>query len=234
MVSIDQVLLLEQKVESAVGKIQQLQAENAALKQKVLELTNALSSKSEQLTTYENDQNKIENGIRKALERLNTIENSVLKAGIASNTPAKPAEPAPVVVPVAVNVQQSFHNLEEVPENEESVESSEIDPAEDINDDSTVSSEALEFELSEPEVEEEITNDAETGFNDELSEDFNVEPEVESAFDFNEAPASIDDAFSQTGAFNLSDDFASEDIPEDSVSESEAEENPDDLDFDIF
>lgn len=233
MVSIDQVLLLEQKVESAVGKIQQLQAENAALKQKVLELTNALSSKSEQLTTYENDQNKIENGIRKALERLNTIENSVLKAGIASNTPA---EPAPVVVPVAVNVQQSFHNLEEVPENEESVESSEIDPAEDINDDSTVSSEASEFELSEPEVEEEITNDAETGFNDELSEDFNVEPEVESAFDFNEAPASIDDAFSQTGAFNLSDDFASEDIPEDSVSESEAEaeENPDDLDFDIF
>lgn len=234
MVSIDQVLLLEQKVESAVGKIQQLQAENAALKQKVLELTNALSSKSEQLTTYENDQNKIENGIRKALERLNTIENSVLKAGIASNTPAKPAEPAPVVVPVAVNVQQSFHNLEEVPENEESVESSEIDPAEDINDDSTVSSEASEFELSEPEVEEEITNDAETGFNDELSEDFNVEPEVESAFDFNEAPASIDDAFSQTGAFNLSDDFSSEDIPEDSVSESEAEENPDDLDFDIF
>ena len=80
MISLDQILLLEQRVESAVAKIAQLQAENDALRSKCSELTNALSSKSEQLSTFESDQNKIESGILKALDRLNSIENSVLKA----------------------------------------------------------------------------------------------------------------------------------------------------------
>ncbi|MCR4733771.1 MAG: cell division protein ZapB [Treponema sp.] len=80
MISLDQVYLLEQKVESAVTKIQQLQDENAALRKKCEELTNALSAKSEQLSTIEQDQGQIESGILKALDRLNSIENSVLKA----------------------------------------------------------------------------------------------------------------------------------------------------------
>ena len=79
MITLDQVLLLEQKVESAVAKIQQLQQENDALRSKCSELTNALSSKSEQLSSFENNQNVIECGIRKALDRLTSIENSVLK-----------------------------------------------------------------------------------------------------------------------------------------------------------
>lgn len=80
MISLDQVLLLEQKVESAVAKIAQLQAENDALRSKCSELTNALSCKSEQLSTFELDQNKIESGIINALNRLNSIENKVLNA----------------------------------------------------------------------------------------------------------------------------------------------------------
>lgn len=80
MITLNQVELLEQKVESAVEKIQQLQAENDALRKKCSELTNAISVKSEQLTSFESEQSQIENGIKKALERLNSIENSVLKA----------------------------------------------------------------------------------------------------------------------------------------------------------
>ncbi|MCR4952760.1 MAG: cell division protein ZapB [Treponema sp.] len=80
MISLDQVYLLEQKVESAVAKIQQLQAENDALRNKCAELTNALTAKSEQLSSIEQDQSQIESGIKKALDRLNSIENSVLKA----------------------------------------------------------------------------------------------------------------------------------------------------------
>lgn len=80
MISLDQILLLEKKVESAVAKIAQLQAENDALRSKCSELTNALSSKSEQLSTFEQDQSKIESGIMNALDRLASIENSVLKA----------------------------------------------------------------------------------------------------------------------------------------------------------
>lgn len=104
MISLDQVLLLEQKVESAVAKIAQLQAENDALRSKCSELTNALSSKSEQLSSFESDQNKIESGILKALDRLNSIENSVLKAAGQAASPSinqiqQNSNPAPAVQP---------------------------------------------------------------------------------------------------------------------------------------
>lgn len=79
MITLDHVLLLEQKVESAVKKISQLQVENDALRSRCAELTNALSSKSEQLSAFEQDQGKIESGILKALDRLSAIENSVLQ-----------------------------------------------------------------------------------------------------------------------------------------------------------
>src|SRR5574344_1856392 len=91
MISLDQVYLLEQKVESAVAKIQQLQAENDALRNKCAELTNALSAKSEQLTTIETDQDEIESGIKKALDRLSSIENSVLKTVSAMATSGQAA-----------------------------------------------------------------------------------------------------------------------------------------------
>ena len=105
MISLDQVYLLEQKVESAVAKIQQLQAENDALRSKCDELTNALSAKSEQLTSFESDQSQIENGIKKALDRLNSIENSVLRTAEKINQAGQAAKPAP-----------SFNTMEKIPE----------------------------------------------------------------------------------------------------------------------
>ena len=93
MISLDQILLLERKVESAVEKISQLQSENDALRTKCAELTNALADKSERLSSIEQDQNKIENGILKALDRLNSIENSVLRAGSAASAAKTPQSP---------------------------------------------------------------------------------------------------------------------------------------------
>ena len=109
MISLDQVMLLEQKVESAVAKIQQLQAENDALRSKCSELTNALSSKSEQLSSFETDQSQIESGILKALDRLNQIENSVLKVanGQAASTTQANIQPT-------AQVQQSTHAQQSV------------------------------------------------------------------------------------------------------------------------
>jgi chromosome segregation ATPase len=80
MVSIDKVLLLQEKVESAVKVILQLKSENDALRTKCSELTNALSGKTELLSTFQADEKKIEDGILQALDRLNTVENSVLKS----------------------------------------------------------------------------------------------------------------------------------------------------------
>ncbi len=101
MISLDQILLLERKVESAVEKISQLQSENDALRTKCAELTNALADKSERLSSIEQDQSKIENGILKALDRLNAIENSVLRAGSAASAAKTPQSPkAPQSAPV--------------------------------------------------------------------------------------------------------------------------------------
>lgn len=134
MISLDQVYLLEQKVESAVAKIQQLQAENDALRSKCNELTNALSAKSEQLTSFESDQSQIENGIKKALDRLNSIENSVLRTAEKINQAGQAAKAAPAPQAEAKPVQSSpsFETMEKVPE-EEAVEEETIvteEPAE--------------------------------------------------------------------------------------------------------
>jgi len=99
MISFDQVLLLEERVESAVKKIEQLNAENAALRAKVAELSNALNAKSEQFSTFQSDQSKIEEGILKALSRLNAVENVVLQA---SGTAQSVSQPQPAVAPVSV------------------------------------------------------------------------------------------------------------------------------------
>ena len=146
MMSLDQVLLLEEKVESAVEKIQQLEAENDALRSKCSELTNALSAKTEQLKAYESEQSKIESGIIKAIDRLNSIENTVVKAAgqpgpsqssASEELMAKQAEPAatpatpePVATPAAPQPSQApqavkemnFDSMETVQENNEALE----------------------------------------------------------------------------------------------------------------
>ena len=134
MISLDQVLLLEQKVENAVEKIKQLEGENAALRNKCSELTNALSAKTEQLTAFESEQKTIESGIIKAIDRLNSIEHSVLKkAGSIAEAQPEPVEeetPVPVtemsfeqMMPVAEPEEPPF---EEVPIEEPVEESEEV------------------------------------------------------------------------------------------------------------
>ena len=103
MTSPDHVELLVKKVESIVAKTLNLQAENDALRTKCAELTNALSAKTEQLASFEREQSMVEGGILKALERLSSIENSILQAAdnsIQQNTvqqiPSAEAQPAAV------------------------------------------------------------------------------------------------------------------------------------------
>ena len=107
MISLDQVELLEQKVESAVEKIKQLEGENAALRNKCSELTNALSAKTEQLATFESEQKTIESGIIKAIDRLNSIEHSVLKTAGAIAAKEEVVEPEPVPQVFEENLESS-------------------------------------------------------------------------------------------------------------------------------
>ena len=81
MISVDTILLLQQKVESAVQKIEQLKAENDALRAERSELTKALSEKTELLSRFSADEKKIEDGILGALGRLDSLENVLLDSG---------------------------------------------------------------------------------------------------------------------------------------------------------
>ena len=170
MISLDQVLLLEQKVESAVEKIKQLEGENAALRNKCSELTNALSAKTEQLTSLEDEQKTIESGIIKAIDRLNSIENSVLKTAGQSEpvqTQAKPAS-AGLAAAAAKVVEEE---VEEVPAEEpveEPIQEQIEEPEEESFEDSPAAD--MSFDQMMP-VEEEIEDDAEDAESDPESKD---------------------------------------------------------------
>lgn len=111
MISVDTILLLQQKVESAVQKIEQLKSENDALRAERSELTKALSEKTELLSRFSADEKKIEDGILGALTRLDAVENAIIdssggfnKVEADSNTTGElqaplgaSADPAPAV-----------------------------------------------------------------------------------------------------------------------------------------
>lgn len=95
MISLDQVLLLQKKVETAVekisflsGQVEQLKNDNDALRTKCAELTKALDEKTELVSSLEDNQGKIEEGILTALNRLDTVENAILNGTAEGASPA--------------------------------------------------------------------------------------------------------------------------------------------------
>lgn len=107
MISLDQVQLLEHKVETAVAKIADLQKENDFLRNKFSELKvqydemqKANVELSAKVSLFEQNQPTIESGIMKALERLNNIEDSVLRvSGGSIEAPVSMPEQNPVSKP---------------------------------------------------------------------------------------------------------------------------------------
>ena len=134
MITFDQILLLQEKIESAANKIKQLQAENDALRSKCAELTNALSTKSELLSSFESEQSKIENGILHALNRLNAIENSVLHSTGNTSQPESTSVQAIQTEQKPVQVQQEeiFSHQENNLQSQTQLQNSEPIPQEQI------------------------------------------------------------------------------------------------------
>ncbi len=97
MISVDTILLLQQKVESAVQKIEQLKSENDALRAERSELTKALSEKTELLSRFSADEKKIEDGILGALTRLDSVENAIIDSSGGFSKVEAEADPAPAV-----------------------------------------------------------------------------------------------------------------------------------------
>lgn len=80
MISLEQIQLLEQKVESAVAKILQLTEERDTLHQRCVQLEEENKRLQSNILDFHQDQERIEQGIINALDKLNAVENSVLQA----------------------------------------------------------------------------------------------------------------------------------------------------------
>ncbi len=126
MISLDQIQLLEQKVELAVKKISELQKENdflrnefSALKVKSDELQKTNTEMQNKLTIFENDQPRIEQGIINALKYLDNVEDSVLntrsETASLSDTVSNPIPQTntPPVQPASVSHQQPISPIEQ-------------------------------------------------------------------------------------------------------------------------
>ena len=84
MITLDQVLLLQEKVEAD------------ALRSKCAELTKAFSEKTELVSTIESTQAKIEESILKTLNRLDFVEDAILSGQGGQTGSENSSEPQPV------------------------------------------------------------------------------------------------------------------------------------------
>lgn len=79
MISLDQIGVLEKRINSAVDKIESLTKENRELRLKCEELSAALHDKSLRILALENEGERVTDGLLKAMGRLNTIEGNVVE-----------------------------------------------------------------------------------------------------------------------------------------------------------
>lgn len=131
MITLDQVQLLDEKIESCLAKIAELSAENDALRRKCVELTNALSAKSESLSTFQQDQAKIEEGILRALSRLNAVENTIISAAAGSIPAQKPA--VQIAAPQNIHPQENSSIPQGISQVSRAVQNSMVPPKPENN-----------------------------------------------------------------------------------------------------
>ena len=98
MLNLDQVRLLENRVEKAVGKIQSLTAENAHLRSQLSGLQTRVGELEGLVRSFRDDQGRIEEGILSALDRLSAFEDSVFNAEPVSKSAAPAHESQPEIV----------------------------------------------------------------------------------------------------------------------------------------
>lgn len=86
MLNLDQVRLLENRVEKAVGKIQSLTTENTHLRSQLSTLQTRVGELEGLVRSFKDDQGRIEEGILNALDRLSAFEDSVFHSETTEQT----------------------------------------------------------------------------------------------------------------------------------------------------
>lgn len=153
MITLDQVQLLEKKVETIVSKINDLQRQNSALQEKNRELIEKNSLLMQKISIFEADQNRIEQGILNALDRLNSMENSVLKVGTSAINESQNVQPQEQETSEVVNENSPENNLTDFSNISDSEQNTGLDFSdEDINEsnenDNSTEEQSLDFGLN--------------------------------------------------------------------------------------
>ena len=105
MLNLDQVRLLENRVEKAVGKIQSLTSENTHLRSQLSGLQTRVSELEGLVRSFKDDQGRIEEGILNALDRLSAFEDSVFHAETTTEHAHTSAE-APVLADISLGITE--------------------------------------------------------------------------------------------------------------------------------
>ncbi len=94
MITLEQIRLLEERVRRAVDRIAGLQEENRELRTKAGQYEERVSELETRIDRFTKDQNQIEDGIKKALDRLEGLDaedaESTATIPEASEAPAVP------------------------------------------------------------------------------------------------------------------------------------------------
>ena len=105
MISLEQVKLLESKVTRTIDYVKKVIDENKQLKEKLASYQNRIDELEVLVSRFKQDQNRIEDGILSALDRLNQFEGAVENllsseskpAPVSESKPPLESKPAPVV-----------------------------------------------------------------------------------------------------------------------------------------
>ena len=101
MINLEQVKLLESKIDKTIDYIGKLTGENAALKGKLDTYQKRITELEVLIKRFKNDQSRIEDTILSALDRLNKFEDAV-EAALPKETPlpkTNDAKPEPEASP---------------------------------------------------------------------------------------------------------------------------------------
>jgi uncharacterized phage infection (PIP) family protein YhgE len=139
MISLEQIRLLEQKVQAAVARIGQLKQENATLKEHLSSYQKRIDELEVLVDSFKADQGQIEQGILNALAQLDQLEDEVTSPAATPQPaqatermpePTAPADEAPA--PAGANDTQAAEALsEQTPEDDTPQDVPEEDDEED-------------------------------------------------------------------------------------------------------
>ena len=106
MIRIDQIKILEDRVNKAIELIKTLKEENRTLRAGLDSAQNKIDELEGLIDTFKSEQSEIEEGILRALENLDKIEDDVSTAAEINRneeTAGSPAEPKPSSGPAEKN-----------------------------------------------------------------------------------------------------------------------------------